>query len=237
MATRTPQESRTRTWLALAIVGLSVVGIAAVSAVAMIWASDADRPEAARLVFSAVLPLLGTWVGTVLAFYFARENLQAATDSTIRLAGGLRADTPVTEVMIPRTAITAVKLAANQNAEDVPLADLVSLLGPGRRRIPILDSKDAVIYVVHEATLTAFAAAAGKQLSQLTEKMSDLLARSELAKAVQAIAVVPPTAVLEEARARMKAVEGCNDVFVTSGGQRQDPVVGWLTNTDLAQAS
>src|SRR5712691_1865567 len=45
-----------------------------------------DALEAAKYVFAAVLPLLGTWVGTVLAHYFQKENLAAATQSISDLA-------------------------------------------------------------------------------------------------------------------------------------------------------
>jgi hypothetical protein len=54
-----------------------------------IWpAAQAERPALAdegnrdgitRLVFVSVLPLFGTWVGTVLAFYFISRNLETAT--------------------------------------------------------------------------------------------------------------------------------------------------------------
>jgi hypothetical protein len=72
----------TRQLLAITIVSLSVVVIVVASGLAIGFApSGAERTEATRLVFTSVLPLLGTWVGTVLAFYFARENLRTATES------------------------------------------------------------------------------------------------------------------------------------------------------------
>jgi hypothetical protein len=33
----------------------------------------------------------------------------------------------------------------------------------------------------------------------------------------------------------MRSVDSCNDVFVTTGGKQDGPVVGWVTNTDLAK--
>jgi hypothetical protein len=98
-------DAGTRVRLAIWIIGLSLGGIVVASGLAIIFASSNNRAETVRLIFASVLPLFGTWVGTVLAFYFARENLQAATDSTLRTfraAGALEPGTPVTEVMIPR---------------------------------------------------------------------------------------------------------------------------------------
>src|SRR5215218_4627465 len=113
----------TRKWLAVGIVGASIVGIVSISAVAIAAAGATDRAETSRLVFSAVLPLLGTWVGTVLAFYFARENLAAATESTLRLAG-IETSTPVTSVMIREADFIAYDLGTNDRIEDIPLASV-----------------------------------------------------------------------------------------------------------------
>jgi hypothetical protein len=83
--------------------------------VVAIWTAGRNRAETSRLVFSSVLPLLGTWVGTVLAFYFARENLAAATESTLRLAG-LETTTPVTNVMIRESEFIAYDLGTGDKA-------------------------------------------------------------------------------------------------------------------------
>jgi hypothetical protein len=60
--------------------------------------------------------VLGTWVGTVLAFYVARDNLHAATDSTVRLAGGIAPTTPVTAVMIGVNQINPKVVVADEAA-------------------------------------------------------------------------------------------------------------------------
>src|SRR3954451_14190864 len=132
-------DSWTRRWLAQGIVGVSVIGIVVISAVAILAAGSGNRAEMSRLVFSSVLPLLGTWVGTVLAFYFARENLQAATDSTLALSGG-RTETLVTKVMIPEADILAHDLAANEDPKAVTLAAVrqtMAKMDPPGRRVPI----------------------------------------------------------------------------------------------------
>ncbi len=94
----------TRQWIALFTVLLSVVGIVVVAIVALVAADSASRPDTARLIFTSMLPLFGTWVGTVLAFYFVRENLEAATESTLRLSGAFSSSDLVTKAMIPLAA-------------------------------------------------------------------------------------------------------------------------------------
>jgi hypothetical protein len=239
MTTNMDRDARTRALLATAIVLLSLVGIGLACAAALYFSPEQNRPEMARLVFASVMPLLGTWVGTVLAFYFARENLQAATESTARLLTRAQPQpgTPVREAMIPMSRIVAYGLAVGADMRAVPLAELYKKMADaGFARIPILASSGAVLYVLHKATIDSFAGSLqpAKDPLALTETTGDLLNRPDLAKLVEAIAIVGPNAVVEDARTAMRSVEGCNDVFVTTSGKRDDPVIGWLTNTDLA---
>lgn len=227
-------DTRTRSDLAWLVVGISVLGIIAFSILAIALAANKDRQETAKLVFGSVLPLFGAWVGTVLAFYFARDNLRAATESTLRLTAPLRADTSVAQVMIPKASIVSYDLTGTEKAEDVAVSALLAKMTPDRQRVPIFTVSQAVAYVVHRSTLDSFAAAVGKQPDQLTEKISDLQTKPELASAISALAFVTATGVLADARSAMAAVPGCNDVFVTASGKQTDAVIGWLTNTDLA---
>src|SRR5205807_7605252 len=110
--------------LAIAMVSLSVIGIAVASGLAIVFATATSRAETTRLVFTAVLPLLGTWVGTVLAFYFARENLQDATESTLRLTERGDPRTPVQQAMIPRAQTTAYELKHGEAANEPEIWNL-----------------------------------------------------------------------------------------------------------------
>jgi hypothetical protein len=234
-------DSGFRQLLAGGIIGASVLGLAAISIVAIQLGGD-DRARTTQLVFSSLLPLFGTWVGTVLAFYFARENLAAATESTLRItAAAANPQASVLQAMLPRARITSHDLASGAKADDVALKDLLDKMSAARvQRIPILNSGGDVAYVVHDSTINAYAAEVKKDPSDaaaFTDKVSDLLAIDRYAKAIKAIGTVGTGAVLADARAAMRTVDGCNDVFVTTNGQRNDPMVGWLTNTDLAGLS
>ena len=226
----------TREKLAIWITSAAVIGVTSAALLAIWLAGKANRPEMARLVFASILPLFGTWVGTVLAFYFAKENLQAATDSTIRLVGRGDPATPVSKVMVPRSKIRAHDLSADEEAGVLLVATLLSeMTSAGFRRIPIFTAAGAVCYVVHESTIARFAEAKGKRSGELAEEaFSELLQIADLRVQVEAIGVVDADADLGQARVAMRSVKACNDVFVTKDGRHNDPVVGWLTNTELA---
>ena len=229
-----PVDVRTRTWLAFGIVGAGIVGVVALSALALAFADDQE--QASQLVFSAILPLFGTWVGTVLAFYFARENLEAATRSTLALTGR-ETETPVTQVMIKEVDFVAYDLGTGESVDDVPLADLrdkMRELTPPSRRLPVREAAGAVICVLHDSTLTAYAESQQQTTESLEKTLGDLRSDPEYRALVDAVAFVPEKATVGDARRAMTSIKNCNDVFVTATGKKEERAIGWLTNTLLA---
>jgi hypothetical protein len=230
----TQSDTKARIWIAVGIVSLSVAGIVGLAIVSMLEATD--KAAMSQLIFTAVLPLLGTWVGTVLAFYFARDNLQAATQSTLALQGRAETGTPVADVMIKEKDIVAYDLAAADKPEDIPLQklrDQMNKQSPPSRRLPIRNAAGAVLYVVHDSTLTAFETKAAT-LNPPATTFGALLADAEFKALVEAIGFVAEKATVADARTVMGSVKNCNDVFVTPTGKRDERAIGWLTNTQLA---
>ncbi len=233
----TSSDTSTRRWLAVGIVGVSILGIVVLSTVAIALAGGGGRAETSRLVFSSVLPLLGTWVGTVLAFYFARENLQAATDSTLALAGLTEQSTPVTRVMIREADFTTYDLGTNESLNAIRVADIYTRmrqLSPPQRRLPVRSTAGAVLCVVHDSTVTAYAESLGIATADLDTTLGDLLAVDEFRELVTAIGFIPESATVAAARAKMSSIKNCNDVFVTPSGRPDERATGWFTNTLLA---
>lgn len=242
-----PRTDWTRDALAFSVLITCALGIVGIS-VAAIWftQSDASLEETTRLVFVSVLPLFGTWVGTVLAYYFAGKNLDAATRSTeslsevtSRLAGMTAPETPAREKMIPSDRIKAYTLtqteeASIQTLELRKLWDELERISP-LSRLPILGRDQTVRGVVHRSLLEGFAAHEASAVPAAFDgkTVADLL--SDEQRLLTLFAVIPLSATVADARVAMKAVGAdCNDVFVTATGKASEPVQGWLTNTELA---
>lgn len=232
--------NRTRTQIAFAVIVVGLIGIVAVSCVALISASNKD--ETSRLIFASILPLIGTWVGAVLAFYFSRDNLQAASATTldaIRAAGGLTSETLVSAAMIPVNRINPVRTVADDpGARGLLLSDIyTSMKTSGQARVPILTNSGITLYVIHEADLDKYAQS--KSLNAMaftTETVADLLADPSIMPQLTSFVTVAINGTLSDARARLAKVANAKDVFVTDNGDKEGVVLGWLTNSDLARA-
>lgn len=237
-ATHAPDTNRTRTQIAFAVIGLGAVGVVALGVVALVFAKDKDRT--AQLVFSSILPLLGTWVGAVLAFYFSRDNLQAASATTldaVRAAGGLTADTMASTLMIRLSDIAPLAVVADETAgRQLRLLDLADQMrAAGQSRMPVLTSSNTALYVVHAADVDRFTVAAGSLDPSGT--LEQLLIDPVIGSRLTSFVTVPPDSTVGQVRMRLQQVRDARDVFVTQDGQPSGTVLGWLTSTDLARTT
>jgi hypothetical protein len=139
--------------------------------------------------------------------------------------------------MIPAAQFIAYDLGTTDTPETIELGKVYAKMReitPPSRRLPVRNASGAVLYVIHDSTLAAFAESVGQTTSTLDKVLGDLLANDEFKQFVTAIGFVSEKATVADARKEMGSTKYCNDVFVTQTGKREDPAVGWLTNTLLA---
>ncbi len=239
--------------LAYVVVVLAFCGILLLSYEVLKPSNTPVNLDTAKYVFAAILPLLGTWVGTVLAHYFQKENLAAATQSITSLAskvGGMDKlqSTPVKTVMIrPDRIDTLPDPLLDKKDEDIKLRELLTHLREGikRDRLPIFkDNKKSgpAERVLHRSTVEKFvsdkalASAPPKPIPDLS--LADLMADSQLGAVIRgSFALVKSDDTLADAKNAMDKASAalgpagsCYDVFVTEAGKADESVIGWITN-------
>jgi hypothetical protein len=235
--------------LAYFVILLAFCGILGLSCAVLHAKNDL---ETAKYVFAAVLPLLGTWVGTVLAHYFQKENLNAATQSITTLvskvAGNEKLQSiPVKNVMIrPERIDTLPDKLLDHDDKDIKLSELITHLREGikRDRLPIFKDNKKIgpaARVLHRSIVEKFVSQESlkptppKPVADLT--LADLMADPLGAVVRGSFALVKSEATLGDAKNEMdKASAGlggvgsCYDVFVTDTGKPDEVVIGWITN-------
>lgn len=165
------------------------------------------------------------------------RNLAAATNSVTQLAKvGVQKleSTPVAQKMIPRDKIDTKPLTELEGLKVKEVLDF--LHAKERQRLPVFDVKDCVKYIIHESFINRFLAQqvmAGKKADELTFK--ELVSDAALLKVFEGgFALVQKSANLADAKQRLEAKTGAEDVFVTETGRLEEPVLGWLTDNLLS---
>src|SRR5579863_6696728 len=109
---------------AIALVLLAIVILVGAGIVEYEKPGNGSIKDTSQLLLSSLLPLFGTWVGTVLAFYFSKENFEAANRSAIDVVRSVSqrlTATRVSEAMMPRGRMITLDLASGQTLEQVPV--------------------------------------------------------------------------------------------------------------------
>jgi hypothetical protein len=105
-----------------------------------------------------------------------------------------------------------------------------------KSRLPVFGALGEAKFVVHRATMEQHLL---KTLRAKVEEptLEQLLGDARLSSMFGAFCVVGRRATIADARARAATIPGCQDVFVTETGSPEEPVLGYLTNVDLARPS
>jgi hypothetical protein len=221
----------------------SVTGfLGVVAIIAGAWAS-ADRFTAIKDVLAIILPAIGVWAGTVIAFYFGRENFESASKSSAALVKQLTPEEKLKSVAIKDVMISigkAITFTLDKAESDVKLkSDLIDakLEKENKERLPILDPQGRIKYMVHRSLLDKFIVqevAKTKKVGDLTvqdmlndDKYKDVLTGS--------FKTLPQTSNLAEAKSLMDQIKICSDVFATEDGTVNAKVVGWVTNVIVGE--
>lgn len=241
---RPPVQSR----VAEIVTGFSLLGITVISTVVLAksWGDPEKGQETVRYVFASILPLLGSWMGTILAFYFSRDNLAAATQSVKDLTQAVTGAEKLKTLPVKGTmrALKDMKFETVDPADD-DKKKLSDLLQKGVERIPILNGQSAIRYLIYRAMIDRYLAQftqgkslpTGKQAGDLTLK--DLVDSDPATKKIfeSTMAFVPVTATLADAKSAMEKIEKCSDVFVTNAGNKDEPILGWVTDNTIIENS
>ena len=248
MAEASQQTGGSRDTIALRVIHLAGFGIF-LGAFAVIVVAVMSKPEDARslvtTLFNTLIPLLGTWVGTVIAFYFARENFESAAKQTKDLVQQLGDEKlkqiKVQDAWTPVDKIKGVEVVDGEDAktEFDKISDFVKT--EKVTRVPIWTPGKVVRFIVHRSVVYQFQAQRDRAVATKptveeflaadfdeTKKMKDIVGK---------IAWLPRSATLADAKAKMEGTPDCQDVFITENGKKDEAILGWITNIDIANKS
>jgi hypothetical protein len=236
-------DGNPRSWVASLMLTFSIAALT-ILAVVVIWAS----PSSAKDIFATVLPVLASWVGTILAFYFGRENFESASKQSRetnqqlqqmvdRLSPEERAKAPVAKVMRALVQVATVQIPQGKGEQDITLKDLRDKFTDTISRLPIVDADDKPKYMIHDSSVDKYLAEKGKDkdTTPLKTFLDDEKQKGNEYGLDKGFVVVAEAALLAEAKRKMEEAKVCQDIFVTKGGTPDEPLTGWISNVRMAK--
>lgn len=221
--------------LAIGITLTSIIGVIILALIVIMKDSDGTN---ITMVFTAVLPLMGSWIGTVLAYYFSKDNFEAASRSLSDMARSMTPQeklisTPVRDKMI----VLEQMFYRQMPLSSLMLLNILDDLTSGEwSRLPILNEQQHIHIIIHRRDIDRYVAERlqrypATDLAALT--LQDML--SEYARLESKFAVIAENSTLADAKTAMDKIDDCKDVFITRNGRQNEPVLGWITNAIIAE--
>ncbi len=215
------------------VITVFVVGITL--AVAIISLIKADIKVSLDYIGQTLLPLWGTWLGTVLAFYFGKANFEAATNAITRNSSESKmANLSVGDVMIPLRDIKY--LDYDKREKDSIETILADKDFEPYNRFAVFDSKKIVKAMIHRGSFYEFMHKKKDVQRELTLKdileTDDVCLKNTLS---YGFGFVKVNSTVLDAKKVIDSVAECQNVFITQNGGRNEPVLGLLTNNKILE--
>jgi hypothetical protein len=209
-------------WITL----FSLISIGGLSITYLSISSDKDK--AMEKIFNSTLPLYGTWVGTVLAYYFAKENFDSATESTKTLLS-LPGKSDTLESILVSAAISNRFLFEDDLTK--PLTDIKDILNKNdRKRLPILNKNNStLLFLAYYEDLDLY------NTNNSAKTLNDFIQFSPDKNKLSVF--VKNSISLAKANEERKKIVDCRDIFVTESGEKDSKVIGYLSDFDIDRYS
>ncbi len=246
------QASR-RFILSLLIIGLSMAILIFVIIFAKCIGSENSslNPET---VFTAIIGLVGSWVGAIIAFYYSKDNFEAASKASNELVAKVSQNnhhtTTAKEIMMTTNQLVSITYNTNDTTnEKYKLSVIIEEKFKGNNRLPIFSEDLKPLYILHRSVLDKFISSkffANKDDDTSSELyLKDLLEVEKIKSQMSAFVTAKETDSLAVVKALMerKVVEMeddnknvlVSDAFVTQNGTDNSVALGWISNVMISQ--
>lgn len=231
-----PAAPEVRDRIATRVLGGGALAVALVGVVAIC----AEKSPAAQQVFTAVITLVGSWGGAVIAFYFSRENFEAASRHTERaldrLSGDVVHSLKLSEVMLPIAKVES--LAFKTDPAEISLEQIRSKFeGMSFERLLLLDGSGVVRQVLHLSSLNNYLVR-HPQTATGGASLKDLIADAEIGPLlVHGFRTLRGDNTLADAKLLIEKNASCQDVVITDNGEPGGRAIGWISNNAILEKS
>ena len=216
-------------WIGILLVGLGggvVVAIMGLAAYMLFFSAGAAsaQPETAKMVFNSTLPLLGTWVGAVVSYYFGKANFEAAAVHSQALIDRLGSanDDKLSQITVQQAMVPASRLITAFASDDS--VDVLNKLNQASLdRLPVLQ----------DGTKTPFALLDRGDLQGHTGPVQDVVAGKPNSQ--KAFKLLDVNSTLRDAINLLNQPfdPKATAIFVTQTGATGEDLLGMLVAKDL----
>lgn len=225
---------------------------------------DAGKDDTAfkniKDLMSILLPLIGTWMGTILAFYFSKENFEAANQRVKELVKQITTTDEklqvlkASDVMSKPGDFPLLTVKDEDDFKQKKIKDVLTTMTDSHtERLPILQAETLrFIFLLYRTTIERFII--GLTDGTIKLKLGDqrtIADKNDLTindmfqsdyKMIKDIidmndrhCFMSVDGTLDKVKQAMQDNTICQDVFITQTGDKDEPIAGWITNNMIIE--
>jgi hypothetical protein len=233
-ANKHSSKSGTRNYVAmvtLIVSGSAIIGLAIVAIIV--------KPTEIMTIFNIVLPVFASWVGTILAYYFGRENFEAANLEVRKMVQQItpeqRAKEPISKHMKLLNNMVYSLIPAGKDIKDIKLSDLREKLGNNITRLPVIDADRKPLYMIHESSIDKYVSTGGQNTDTLKSFIDAQKSKGIEFGLNKGFIVVAEDNTIAEAKQELEKIRSCQDIFITKDGKPDEILLGWISNVRMVK--
>lgn len=219
--------------IAYVTMGVSVVSLVILAIIAIVYGDKNN----AMTIFNTILPVFASWVGTILAFYFGRENFESANNQVRKMIEHLspeeRSSASIDSIM--RTPQQVIKYKDTSNISKVSIGELVEFLEKNNTSRLIITDKNIVTHIIHQSSFNKYIAHGGSKDELLADFLSSQESEGIKYTAGSAFITLPKKSTLKEAKEKMLKETSIQDIVITENGKSDEPMIGWVSNIRMSK--
>lgn len=228
------------------VIALVITGIAAfvTITVTIISLFPAEGKADLDFISKTLLPLIATWLGAILAYYFAKSQYDAANTQQEKIIDKLTLEKRLDSLKASEKMILfsdMVKLELDDYLNTSILRDILQNKKMSNHNRFLFFNKEKIRFIIHRSILDRFITESLVNLSPdevKNLKLIDLINDDNPAikKYVHGgIEYLPAYSTLFEAKQLIDASTSCDDIIITLTGRKDEDVLGWIPDSLLAK--
>ena len=240
--------------LAILVLIWGLAAVAALGIIAIIFSVKYGKQEdvftSVKDILAITLPVISVWVGSVLAYYFSKENFESASNQSQKMFKEFLTSEEKLKSIIAKDVMikieNAVKLVLDKPEDQLFLKkDLIDNMldkdmNNRRNRLPVFDKKMIAKYMIHRSIIDKFIVEKTSSGTKTADKLTlkDMIDDKEYLEMIsESFGTVSELSNLLDAKHYIDRIDNCLDVFVTNTGLANSPVIGWITNAIITKES
>ena len=200
-----------------------------------------------QYIMGVILPLWGTWIGTSLAYYYSKDNFEAANRSVQQIVDKLTPEKKLqslksADVMIAQDKLIYQTMSPGDDLSKFKIQqDGIDFLAKNKiKRVIILEGKKAR-YVIHRDLISFYIANMALASTDIKDKtFKDMYnsGNAEIKTTMDgSVGFVAAASTLLDVKTFMGDHKSCQDVFITQNGGKDEDILGWVTNVTIVENS